>query len=195
MEFRAVSDLVVGNPTHSVRIGAGWTLRSNSSHSVIHCFCGSVCFNAAPNRGDTFTVSMLLTPIFKEFRGGSGRISGKYYPLRVWWTWNSLFRAVVKAPNCWSSRSICKHSQTQGLDLGWSCVEPGAGLSDPYGYIPIWDILWFYEFILRKISLWFQSVKRKSYNIQEIEWVLFRKRISFLVMKASWQQWLPVGCS
>mgnify|MGYP001859384664 FL=1 len=29
-------------------------------------------------------------------------------------------------------------SQTQGLNFGWSCVEPGVGLDDPCGSIPTW---------------------------------------------------------
>lgn len=30
-------------------------------------------------------------------------------------------------------------------DFGWSCVEPGVGLDDPYGPLPTWDILWFHH--------------------------------------------------
>ena len=36
-------------------------------------------------------------------------------------------------------------SQTYNLISGWSCVEPGVGLDDPYGSIPTQDILWFYD--------------------------------------------------
>lgn len=42
---------------------------SNPRCSIIHCFCGSIRVNVAPNHGDTVTVSMPLTPTFKEFRG------------------------------------------------------------------------------------------------------------------------------
>ena len=34
-----------------------------------------------------------------------------------------------------------QHSQTYDLIFGWSCVEPGVGLSDPCGSLPTWDIL------------------------------------------------------
>jgi len=29
--------------------------------------------------------------------------------------------------------------------FGWSCVEPGGGLDDPYGSLQTWDVLWFYD--------------------------------------------------
>ena len=31
--------------------------------------------------------------------------------------------------------------QTLGLDLGWCCVDPGVGLSDPCGSLPTQNIL------------------------------------------------------
>jgi len=35
-------------------------------------------------------------------------------------------------------------SQTQVLDLGWSCAEPGVGLDDPYGSlltcVSVWSV-------------------------------------------------------
>jgi len=34
-----------------------------------------------------------------------------------------------------------RHSQTQGLNFGWSSVESGVGLDDPYGSFLTWDIL------------------------------------------------------
>ena len=33
--------------------------------------------------------------------------------------------------------------------VGWSCVEPGVGLSDPYGSLPTQDILWSYDSMIR----------------------------------------------
>lgn len=38
--------------------------------------------------------------------------------------------------------------QTLGLDFGWCCAEPGAGLNDPCGPPPSRDTLWFYDCIL-----------------------------------------------
>ena len=32
-------------------------------------------------------------------------------------------------------------SQMYGLMFGWSSVEPGVGLDDPYGSLPTWIIL------------------------------------------------------
>lgn len=32
---------------------------------------------------------------------------------------------------------------------GRSCKEGGVGLNDPYGSLPMWDILWFYSTMLR----------------------------------------------
>jgi len=37
-------------------------------------------------------------------------------------------------PKCLSSRR--QHTQTQGLNFGWSCVVSGIGLDDPCGYLP-----------------------------------------------------------
>lgn len=35
-----------------------------------------------------------------------------------------------------------QHTQTQGLDLRWSCcMEPGVGLDGPYGSLPTQDTL------------------------------------------------------
>ena len=42
-------------------------------------------------------------------------------------------------------------SQTHGLILGWSCVEP-VGLGDLCGSHPTWDILWFYDFSVCVVS-------------------------------------------
>ena len=33
------------------------------------------------------------------------------------------------------------YSQAQDLNFGWFCVEPGAGLADTCGYLPIQGIL------------------------------------------------------
>lgn len=35
-----------------------------------------------------------------------------------------------------------QHSQTQGLNVGWSCVEPEAGFDDSCRSLPTWEILW-----------------------------------------------------
>ena len=37
-------------------------------------------------------------------------------------------------PECFGAFGQC--SQTQGLDFGWCCIQPGVGLSDPHGYSP-----------------------------------------------------------
>jgi len=67
------------------------------------------------------------------FRAGSSLIR--------WWAWNRLTRAVGMTPGCWSSSRVGKHPQTQSLNFGWSCEEPGAGLHDPCASLPTWDIL------------------------------------------------------
>ena len=36
-------------------------------------------------------------------------------------------------PECRSSRSVWTALSDIGFDLGWCCVEPGVGLSDPCG--------------------------------------------------------------
>lgn len=33
----------------------------------------------------------------------------------------------------------------KGLNFGWFCVDAGVGLVDPCGYLPTWDILYFYD--------------------------------------------------
>ena len=43
--------------------------------------------------------------------------------------------------NIYFTRESGQCSQTQGLDFGYSYVEPGVGLSDPYGSLPTWGIL------------------------------------------------------
>ena len=39
------------------------------------------------------------------------------------------------------SRSIWTRLSNTWSDFGWSCVEPGFGLSDSYGSLSTWDIL------------------------------------------------------
>jgi len=48
------------------------------------------------------------------------------------------------------SKQLCliKRCAYYGLTFGWSCVEPEAGLSDPYGSLPTQDILSFYNSLL-----------------------------------------------
>jgi len=37
-----------------------------------------------------------------------------------------------------------QYIQMYGLIVVWSCAEPGVAFNDPYGFLPIQDILWFY---------------------------------------------------
>lgn len=39
-------------------------------------------------------------------------------------------------------------SQSHDLIFGWSRVETGVGFSDPYEFLPSWDILRFYEALI-----------------------------------------------
>ena len=34
-----------------------------------------------------------------------------------------------------------QHSEKQGLNFGWCCVEPGVGRDDPHLSLPIWAVL------------------------------------------------------
>lgn len=75
----------------------------------------------------------------------SQRAEGQCHPLRTaiepegtaeegQWAWNS-------SPGQWAQPQAVQgvfeqHSQTQGLDFGWCCVEPGVGLDGPCGSLP-----------------------------------------------------------
>ena len=63
------------------------------------------------------------------------------------WAWNGLPRAVgtARVPEF---RERLDSAQTLGLNVGWCCVEPGVGLSDPYGSLPTWGILCFCDSII-----------------------------------------------
>lgn len=37
--------------------------------------------------------------------------------------------------------AFVQHSQTQGMDFGWCCVDPEVGLNDPCGFLPTQDFL------------------------------------------------------
>lgn len=54
-----------------------------------------------------------------------------------------LPRAVGTALTAGVQRASGHHSQTQGLNFGWSCMEPGVGLDILYRSFPTWDIPWF----------------------------------------------------
>jgi len=51
------------------------------------------------------------------------------------------------SPGQWSWHQACQNSRSVWTtlsnlcDFRWSCLEPGAGLNDPYGSLPPWDIL------------------------------------------------------
>lgn len=51
--------------------------------------------------------------------------------------------------NNWINRRVSLISVTwnglYGLIFGWSCVEQGVGLLDPYRSLPTWDSLWFHD--------------------------------------------------
>lgn len=49
-----------------------------------------------------------------------------------------------------------------GLISGWSCVEPRVGLKDPYGSLPTWTILWFYEIVSRLKQVHFVFIVSSS---------------------------------
>lgn len=67
----------------------------------------------------------------------------KRFFTRVVGHWSRLPKAVLMAPKCWVQEACGRHLQTYGLTFGWCCVEPRAGLDDPYGSLPTWNILWF----------------------------------------------------
>lgn len=46
-------------------------------------------------------------------------------------------------PSCWSSGNT--ETPLTDIGFGWSCVKPGVGLDAHCGFLPIWDILWFYN--------------------------------------------------
>jgi len=70
---------------------------------------------------------------------------------------------------CQSSGSR-QHSQTFALIFGGSCVEPGVGLYEPYGYPTTTVILWFY----------------KSHKIM---WIKLQENL-----KKNSNNWLPCFC-
>ena len=63
---------------------------------------------------------------------------GDGFCTRGWRAWNGLPRAVGTAPSAGSQGGFGHHSQTEGLDLGWCCVELEVGLDDPYGLLVAW---------------------------------------------------------
>jgi len=75
-------------------------------------------------------------------RGGAGKGVRERVCTRGRWAWNSLPRAVSTAPRAGAQGVFGLRSQTQGLDFGWCCVEPGVVLRDPRWSIPTQDILW-----------------------------------------------------
>jgi len=63
----------------------------------------------------------------RQGRAGGGR---ERVCTRGRWAWNRIPRAVGAARAARVQRVFGQCSQMLGLDLGWSCVEPGIGLHD-----------------------------------------------------------------
>ena len=75
-----------------------------------------------------------------ELRQGRVRlVVRRRFCTRGCWARNRLPRAVGTAFSCWSSKSIW--TVLSDVCFGWPFVEPRAGLDDPYGSLPTWDIL------------------------------------------------------
>jgi len=66
---------------------------------------------------------------------------GERFCTRRQWAWHWLPRAVGTAARV--QGAFGQHSQTQGLNVGQLCVEPGVGHYDPCVSLPTWDILLF----------------------------------------------------
>lgn len=69
---------------------------------------------------------------------GAGRSSGSH------WSHPAAGCAPGEEPLL-SAFPCSQHSQTQGLNFGRSCVEPGVGLGAPHGSLPTRDILKSYD--------------------------------------------------
>lgn len=93
-----------------------------------------------------------------------------------------------------------------GLISGWSCVEPRVGLKDPYGSLPTWTILWFYEIVSRLkqvhfvfivssswcIFLWLLSGVQKNMCHVEIEGAVGYSKIRVKKQLFTKLSWLPL---
>jgi len=71
-------------------------------------------------------------------RGGAGGVWGQGLHQRA----VGMEQAAAgcgHSPQCQSFGSVW--TALSDIESGWSCVEPGAGLSDPCGFFTTWDIL------------------------------------------------------
>jgi len=59
---------------------------------------------------------------------------------RGWWAWHSS-QGSGHGPEMMELRERWDSALRHRVWVGWSCVEPGVGLSDPCGSLPIQDIL------------------------------------------------------
>jgi len=60
-----------------------------------------------------------------------------------------------------------------GLTFGWSYVEPGAEVSDPYGSLPTQDIRWFYPIFSSNVG---QLTHVTNYNLDSYHFLLTSPR-------------------
>ncbi|GAB0196742.1 hypothetical protein GRJ2_002139500 [Grus japonensis] len=67
-------------------------------------------------------------------------IRKRFFTERVVGHWNRLPREVVTALSLTEFKKCLDNTLSHMLCFGWSCVEPGVGLDDPYGSLPIQDI-------------------------------------------------------
>lgn len=63
-------------------------------------------------------------------------------------------------------KKVSKHLQELGLNFGWSHLEPGVRLDGSCGFLPVWDILRFYDSVTcRSGSAFILRIRRGQRNI------------------------------
>jgi len=90
---------------------------------------------------------------------GAGQLGGRERGCaRGRWAWNGLHRAMGTAPSSGRAGSVWTLLSDMGFECGWCCVESGVGNSGCCGFLPTWNVLWFYDSCVknseRVVSLW-----------------------------------------
>lgn len=90
---------------------------------------------------------MVAAAPHREWRGHEGQLGVKEKGCtRGWWAGNSLHRAVGTALSAGAQGVFGQSSQTLGLNIGWSCVEPRVGLNDLCGSLSPRDVPFLYKY-------------------------------------------------